>query len=91
MPPLPSKVKPVFADDVVVSFIVKRSKDGKRVDSAIRLSFIDSMRKEVIAEVVISPVTADALSKILEGSLKRLDQAVEGKTRKREETTTYIG
>ena len=87
-----SKVKPVFAYEVVVSFAVKSSKDGKRKDAAIRLSFLDTMRKEIVADVVISPVTAEALKKILEGSLEKLDKVVKGQMKKKmEDTTSYIG
>ena len=88
-----SKVKPVFGDEVFVSFTVKKSKDGSRKDVVIRMSFVDSMRKEVIADVVVSPVTAEALSKILEGTLKKVDEVMQGKKeiKKEEESTFYIG
>jgi len=87
-----SKVKPVFGDEVFVSFTLKKSKDGKRKDVVIRLSFVDSMRKEVVADVVVTPVTAEAMIKILQGTLKKVDEVMEGKEVKRkEESATYIG
>jgi hypothetical protein len=87
-----SKETPVFADEVMISFTIKRSKDGSRKDSVVRMSFIDSMRKVVISEVVVSPVTADALSKVLGKTLEKLEGAMKGEmTMKKEDTTTYIG
>ena len=87
-----SKTPPIFADEVMVSFVVKRDKEGKRKEGVVRLSFIDTMRKEVISDIVLTPVTAQALMKILENSLKKLDNALKGKLEKKEEeATTYIG
>jgi len=88
---LQSKEPPVFADEVMVSFTIKRSKDGRRKDGVVRRSFIDSMKKTVISEVVVSPVTADALSRVLGKTLEKLDGALKGEMKKKEDTTTYIG
>jgi len=90
----PSQIKtlPIFGDEVFVSFTLKKTKDGKRKDVVIRLSFFDSMRKEIVADIIISPVTAEALVKILQGTLKKVDEVMKGKGIKRdEESTTYIG
>ena len=88
-----SKEKPVFADEVMVSFVIKKSKDGSKKDAAVRLSFIDSMKKMSISEVVLSPVTAEALAEVLAKTSLKLTEALEGKLTKKkvEEETTYIG
>ena len=93
MKPLPSKTQPIFGDEVFVSFTLKKSKDGSRKDVVVRLSFVDSMRKEVVADIVLSPVTAEALAKILENTLKKIDEVMQGKQeiKKEEESTFYIG
>jgi hypothetical protein len=87
----PSKSEPIFADEVMVSFTIKKSKDGKNKDAAVRLSFIDSMRKTVISEIVVTPVTADALRQIIGKTMEKLEGVMEGKIERKEETTTYIG
>ncbi|MBR9680543.1 MAG: hypothetical protein GOU98_01810 [Candidatus Altiarchaeota archaeon] len=88
-----SKEKPVFADEVMVSFVIKRNKDGTKKDAAVRLSFIDSMKKASISEVVISPVTAEAFAEVLTKTSMKLTEALEGKLpkKKTEEAATYIG
>ena len=88
---IPSKEIPIFADEIMVSFSIKREKTGNRKDAMIRMSFIDSMKKSVISEIVISPITADALSRILVKTLEKLDGAMKGQVKKVEDTTTYIG
>lgn len=87
-----SKEIPVFADEVMVSFTIKRSKDGPMKNAVVRMSFIDSMKKTVISEIVVAPVTADALSRVLQKTMEKLDGAMKGEIKKRtDEETTYIG
>jgi hypothetical protein len=88
---IPSREIPIFADEIMVSFTIKREKTGSRKDAMVRMSFIDSMKKSVISEIVVSPITADALSKILVKTLEKLDGAMKGQIKKVDDTTTYIG
>jgi len=89
-----SREKPVFADEVMVSFVIKRNKDGTKKDAAIRLSFIDSMKKASISEVVISPITGEALAEVLKKTSEKLEETLKSNVipKKRvEEAATYIG
>ena len=91
---LPSKEKPVFADDIMISFIVKKEKDGGAKDAMVRISFVDSLRKEIISDVVISPITARALVQVLSKTNEKLKDSVSGKYQVKkspEAETTYIG
>lgn len=89
---LASKEKPVFADEVMVSLNIKRSRDGKKRDAAVRMSFVDSLRKEIVSEVILSPVTAESLVVVLQKSMKKLDDVMKGKIeKKQDDSTTYIG
>ncbi|HDR53318.1 MAG TPA: hypothetical protein ENN60_01415 [archaeon] len=95
---LESKVTPIFGDDVLVSMMVKKSRDGKKKDGLIRVCFLDSARKEIVADVVMSPLTAEAMGNILMGSIKKLDDIMAGKKVdfpkppvKKQDETTYIG
>lgn len=76
----------------MVSFTIKKNKDGSEKNAVVRMSFVDSMKKAVISEVVVTPITADALSKVLHKTMEKLDEAMKGEIKKRvEEQTTYIG
>ncbi|MBR9689677.1 MAG: hypothetical protein GOV01_02160 [Candidatus Altiarchaeota archaeon] len=89
-----SNKSPLFADEVMVSFVIKTSRESNEKDAAVRMSFIDSMRKSVVSEIVVSPITAGSLSNILTKTLAKLDDAKKGKlvkTPKKEDETTYIG
>ncbi len=88
------KVKPevLYADDVVVSFAVRQGKKNTREKEAIiRLSFVDSLRKEVVAEIALLPLTARALVEVLQKTLEKLQRTLEGKEEtKKKEDTSYI-
>ena len=93
-----SKVSAVFGDEVMVSFMLKKSRDGDEKDGMIRIAFMDTARKEVISDVILSPITAKALGKMLLGATQKLDDALAGKkieglrpAVKKQEETTYIG
>ena len=89
---IPSKEKPVFADEVMISLNIKKSRDGKKKDAAVRMGFVDTLRKEIVSEVIMSPITAEALVVILQKSLKKLEDVMKGKIEKKtEDSTTYIG
>lgn len=71
--------KPLFADEVVLGVSVKASKEKDekgRIEKEghMRFSFIDAIRGQIIAEVVLSSMTAKALLKILDRNLKKLDE-----------------
>jgi len=90
---LASKEKPTFADEVMVSFVIKRTKDNSERDAVVRLSFVDSMRKEIVSDIVVSPITAKAMITILQKTAEKLESVMAGKIerRKKEDETTYIG
>lgn len=87
-----SNEKPVFADEVMISLNIKKSRDGKKKDAAVRMGFVDSLRKEIVSEVILSPITAEALVIVLQKSLTKLEDIMKGKIEKRQDdSTTYIG
>ncbi len=85
----PAEVKPIFADEVMVSFSLK----GEEKQAVIRLSFIDLMRQQVVAEVVIAEPTFEAMRKVFENVRKKIDEIRKGKGKKVEESEdlAYIG
>ena len=92
-----SSTPAVFGDEVMISFVLKKSRDGKEKDGMVRVAFVDTSRKQIVADVVMSPITAKALSEILKGATQKLDDVLAGKrvrglkpTRQQQETT-YIG
>ena len=97
---LKSTTNPMFADEVVVGMMVKAVKRGEEIkkDAYIRLGFVDMTKRQVFSEIVLSPLTAHALVRILEENLKKLEEELSSKempkqpvtTRKTEELT-YIG
>jgi uncharacterized protein (UPF0264 family) len=90
---IPSRTKPTFADEVMVSFVIKSSKDSKRRDAVVRMGFVDSLRKEIVSDVVVSPVTAEAMISILQVTVKKMNDSLAGKIEKKavEESANYIG
>jgi len=94
----PSTVKPLFADEVMLGTMVKsiKGKDGVKKDGMVKLCFIDMIRKQILVEVVITPITAEALSNLLNDKLKELDKELKSKKMpekpivKKEEVTGYI-
>lgn len=87
----------MFGDEVMISLVVKKSRDGKEKDGMIRVAFLDNARKEITTDVVLSPITAKALGNMLLGSVKKLDDLMAGKhveglkKSNQQEETTYIG
>jgi uncharacterized protein (UPF0264 family) len=90
---IPSRTKPTFADEVMVSFVIKNSKDSKKKDAVVRMGFVDSLRREIVSDVVVSPVTAEAMISILQATVKKMNDSLEGKVEKKaaEESANYIG
>lgn len=93
-----SKVSAVFGDEVLVSFMLKKSRENDEKDGLIRIAFLDTARKEIVADVVLSPITAKTFGKMLLGATDKLKDALAGKkiegmkpTKKKQEETTYIG
>ena len=74
----PASVKPLFADEVSISIGLKASKQRNEKgiiekEGYIRLGFIDTLKGQFIAEIVLGPMTAKSLVKILDNSIKNLD------------------
>jgi DNA replicative helicase MCM subunit Mcm2 (Cdc46/Mcm family) len=91
---------PMFADEVVVGRIVKAVKEGDEVkkDGYIRIGFIDMAKRQVFLEVVLSPLTVEAMIKILKENLEALDKEMKSKElpakpieSSKTEEVTYIG
>jgi hypothetical protein len=72
---MPTYVVPIFADEVMVGTLVKAVKEGNdvRKEGQVRLNFIDMFRRQSVAEIVISPITARNLVRILEENLNKLE------------------
>jgi len=91
---------PLFADEVIVGTMVKavKTREELKKDGYIRLGFVDMTKRQVFSEIVLSPLTAKALIKILDENLKKLDIELKSKelpkqpieTKKTTELT-YIG
>lgn len=67
---------------VGVTVKASKEKDEKgRIEKEghVRLGFIDMMKGQMIAEVVLSSMTAKALLKILADNLKKLDEELKSK------------
>ena len=93
-----SKVSAVFGDEVMISFMLKKSRNTDEKDGMIRIAFLDTARREVVADVVLSPITAKALGSMVLGATQKLEDALAGKkveglkpAIKKQEETTYIG
>lgn len=97
---LKTTAKPMFADEVIVGTMIKamKQKDEVTKEAHVRLGFIDMTKREIFDEVILSPMTAKALVKILSENLSKLDEQMASKeipkqpiqTKKTEELT-YIG
>ena len=91
---------PLFADEVIVGTMIKAVRDSKGIkkDAYIRLGFVDMAKRQIFTEIILSPLTAKALIKILNENLNKLDEELASKelpkqpirTKKTEELT-YIG
>ncbi|MCS7123004.1 MAG: hypothetical protein RMJ17_00275 [Candidatus Aenigmarchaeota archaeon] len=78
---IPTDVKPLFADDILVSLRVKADKDEKEV--YVNLKFFVIEGKRVVADVTISKITAKSLLAILTNQLSKAEEKTS--------STTYIG
>ncbi len=78
---LPASIIPTFADEVMVGTMVKANKEGNEVrkEGQVRLNFIDMVRRQSVAEIVISPITARNLVRILEENLNKLEFELKSK------------
>lgn len=88
------KALPIFADEVMVSFTVKSGREGPEKDVTVKMGFVDTIQNAVVAEIALTPITADALHQILHKTLEKIEEVREGKIEKpeqQEQTTTYIG
>lgn len=76
-----SKVKPWFADEVLISANIKARKNKKSVDKEgyVRLLFLNMVNKEPISEIVLSRFTAEKLSLALKESLGKLEKEMKKK------------
>jgi len=73
---------PVFADEAQVVAFMKGNKDKKarfKKDGFVRLTFMDIHRRQTVADVVISPITAEAVMGIMANQLAELDKALKSK------------
>lgn len=92
----PGLVKPLFADAVQTTIGVKETKNKKERIGHVRLTFIDMLRRQVLAEIVIDHLHARELARILSENVKNLDIALKtGKHLPKPEATKtemrYIG
>ncbi|RLG45997.1 MAG: hypothetical protein DRO00_00225 [Thermoproteota archaeon] len=94
----PSTITPVFADEAMVGISIKAvSRDGDvKKEGVVRLGFVDVLRGQMVAEIVLLPETARALYNALGATLKKLDEELKSKeipkpAKKGEISTEYIG
>lgn len=79
---LQSKAPPLFADEVLVQSGMKYNPDKKakfRKTGNIRLGFLDMRTRSVIADIVLSPITAENLHRILGEHIVKLDKRMKSK------------
>jgi len=89
---MPLQIAPTFADEVMVGTVVKAAKEGNDVN------FIDMFRRQSVADIVISPITARNLVKILQDNVTNLETELKSKElpkqkieEKSTESLSYIG
>lgn len=73
---------PFFADEVLVQSGIKYNPDKKarfRKTGIVRLAFLDMRTSSVISDVVMSPITAENLVKILGDHIVKLDKRMKSK------------
>ena len=79
---LQPKSPPLFADEVLVQSGIKYNPDKKarfRKSGVIRLGFLDMRTRSVISDVVMSPITAENLFRILGEHIVKLDKNLKSK------------
>lgn len=89
----PFLVKPIFANEVLLVCEVKGDKKAKKADGFMRLIFTDA-GGNAVSEVVLSRITAKALSEILAKNVKLLERKIEEVKKKGKEKSIsphYIG
>ncbi len=95
------RIKPsrsLYAEEVMVINTVKAEKDGEDVKKQgfMRLTFIDTLSGEAVADITVSNITAKALHKILSENLEKMDKDLKSKDIPEQQvpmrdTTNYIG
>ncbi len=79
-----SRVKPLFADEVLVASKIKAFKGEKRVEKEgnIELIFLDQLTQppRAIARVVVSKHTADNFLRILGENVQKMDKDLKDKS-----------
>src|SRR3989344_5905469 len=97
---MPLQIAPTFADEVMVGTVVKAAKEGNdvRKEGNVRLNFIDMFRRQSVADIVISHITARNLVKILQDNVTNLETELKSKElpkqkieEKSTESLSYIG
>ncbi len=79
---LQPKSLPLFADEVLVQSGIKYNPDKKarfRKSGVIRLGFLDMRTRSVISDIVMSPITAENLCRILGEHIVKLDKRMKSK------------
>jgi hypothetical protein len=79
---LQPKSVPFFADEVLVQSGIKYNPDKKarfKKTGIIRLGFLDMRTRSVISDIVMSPITAENLHRILGEHVARLDRKMKAK------------
>lgn len=92
---------PLFADEVLVQSGIKYNSDKKALfkkTGLIRLAFLDMRTKSVISDVIISPITAEAMYGILGRHLVNLSKKMKSNKMPKQKvagkptsTQSYIG
>ncbi len=96
-----STQNPVYCDIVVAHATVqdnaKKEARFKRAGN-VRLIFIDSLTKRAVADVVLSPITLESMTKVLKDTADQLDKLMKGEKLPQipaepqiTEPTTYVG
>lgn len=79
---LQPKSPPLFADEVLVQSGIKYNPDKKarfKKSGVIRFGFLDMRTRSVISDIVMSPITAENLCRILCKHLAKLDKNLKSK------------
>ena len=76
-----SKIKPLFADEILISANIKARKKKKTIEKEglVRLLFLSITNNEPVSEIVLSRFTAERLAFSLVDSLKKLEKELKSK------------
>src|SRR3989338_2564715 len=69
----PEAMKPVFADNILLTFQPEESTDSKERHGHLRLTFTDMSRGQVVSEIVVSRIHAKKLVGLLQTKLSEID------------------